>query len=709
MNRRCTCICGDVSLVLIASLGLSLGFAGESFAQCSNDAGNGDTAEGEGCNMNEDNDTTNGGCNSSPPVFTLVTVDGGLPRTYCSTAANYDNTQPCEDDAGCPAGDVCNLKSGLCEGPSQPSINRRDTDWYLISQDELTAADTDLNGVVRLLSAPTGEAGLDLVTFFITIDDTVSCIAAVVGDTGCWDSTGGGGQTVGTYLATISENPAGVIVFVAPGMCSGAGIFDGFECSGGLNDYIVTISADPIFEMAPFAACGDPADNPNLGPCNEPNPGVKGCEDPGCCKEVCAVLDLCCVIQWDQGCADIAIDLQCAPALGSPICIRTGSDSAIDNYLAVCTDPFGSWTADGFGGDGAGDAEWGDEYNPVGAEPALEATFTHGFVLYKSESQQRELLSNILAWQAVFGIDDTLERTILGTGSDAFDDSGNGEFDRLESSFTITGLNTDLAFDLTQTISQIPAAPAGPVAVLTQTYTVTNLSGAPTTFLLLRQVDFDLLWAGSTFADDSVGTGTNGNPSLGLYAFQGEQGADPGTYITVATELVTGGLYYGSKNTIDPDGPGPGEPFGFGTDIQQWDAYGVPEGWENYVAGVGADIDDESGPAPIAIPPATGGPGADGSIGVSIPVSLAGAGPGATAIVIVTTTYGANTPLGASAGEPCPWDCQAVPDGNVGINDFLNLLGTWNQIGVPCDFGAGPPGIGVEDFLELLAHWGACP
>ena len=47
MNRSCKCICGDVSLALIASLGLSLGFAGESFA-------GGPVAEGEGCNMNED-------------------------------------------------------------------------------------------------------------------------------------------------------------------------------------------------------------------------------------------------------------------------------------------------------------------------------------------------------------------------------------------------------------------------------------------------------------------------------------------------------------------------------------------------------------------------------------------------------------------------------------------------------------------------------
>ncbi len=33
-----------------------------------------------------------------------------------------------------------------------------------------------------------------------------------------------------------------------------------------------------------------------------------------------------------------------------------------------------------------------------------------------------------------------------------------------------------------------------------------------------------------------------------------------------------------------------------------------------------------------------------------------------------------------AADELCPWDCQAVPDGNVGINDFLALLGHWG----PC-------------------------
>jgi hypothetical protein len=56
---------------------------------------------------------------------------------------------------------------------------------------------------------------------------------------------------------------------------------------------------------------------------------------------------------------------------------------------------------------------------------------------------------------------------------------------------------------------------------------------------------------------------------------------------------------------------------------------------------------------------------------------------------------------------PCPWDCQAVPDGEVGINDFLDLLGQWTLIDARCDFDGG--GVGINDFLDLLGHWGPCP
>jgi len=60
----------------------------------------------------------------------------------------------------------------------------------------------------------------------------------------------------------------------------------------------------------------------------------------------------------------------------------------------------------------------------------------------------------------------------------------------------------------------------------------------------------------------------------------------------------------------------------------------------------------------------------------------------------------------SGAAVPCPWDCQAVPDGAVGINDFLGLLAQWGSPGT-CDFDGG--GVGINDFLDLLAHWGACP
>jgi len=61
----------------------------------------------------------------------------------------------------------------------------------------------------------------------------------------------------------------------------------------------------------------------------------------------------------------------------------------------------------------------------------------------------------------------------------------------------------------------------------------------------------------------------------------------------------------------------------------------------------------------------------------------------------------------ASAGVPtCPWDCEATPDKNVGINDFLGVLAQWGTTG-PCDFDGG--GVGITDFLGLLANWGPCP
>ena len=58
----------------------------------------------------------------------------------------------------------------------------------------------------------------------------------------------------------------------------------------------------------------------------------------------------------------------------------------------------------------------------------------------------------------------------------------------------------------------------------------------------------------------------------------------------------------------------------------------------------------------------------------------------------------------------CPWDLDGSCD--VGVSDFLDLLGAWGPCpptgGCPADFDNSGD-VGVSDFLELLANWGSCP
>ncbi len=57
--------------------------------------------------------------------------------------------------------------------------------------------------------------------------------------------------------------------------------------------------------------------------------------------------------------------------------------------------------------------------------------------------------------------------------------------------------------------------------------------------------------------------------------------------------------------------------------------------------------------------------------------------------------------------EPCSWDLDG--SGDVGINDFIELLAAWGpNPGHPADFD-GDGVVGIVDFLALLAAWGPCP
>ncbi len=57
--------------------------------------------------------------------------------------------------------------------------------------------------------------------------------------------------------------------------------------------------------------------------------------------------------------------------------------------------------------------------------------------------------------------------------------------------------------------------------------------------------------------------------------------------------------------------------------------------------------------------------------------------------------------------DMCQWDVN--DNGDVGINDFLDLLAAWGpNPGHPADFD-GDGQVGITDFLALLANWGPCP
>jgi hypothetical protein len=104
---------------------------------------------------------------------------------------------------------------------------------------------------------------------------------------------------------------------------------------------------------------------------------------------------------------------------------------------------------------------------------------------------------------------------------------------------------------------------------------------------------------------------------------------------------------------------------------------------------VGTKTNGESGAQPAGCTL----PECDGHIDLNIPV------------VDLATDESVTITLRYLFGETCEWDCEPLPDGQVGITDFLKLLADWDAPS-PCDFDGG--GVGIVDFLKLLANWGPC-
>ncbi len=80
-------------------------------------------------------------------------------------------------------------------------------------------------------------------TFFIAIDDPACSSVIVLNAVGCFDA-GPDTSIDAVQTVIVADHPNGLVAFVAPGMCSGSGIFDGYECGDvpALNDYVVTLT-----------------------------------------------------------------------------------------------------------------------------------------------------------------------------------------------------------------------------------------------------------------------------------------------------------------------------------------------------------------------------------------------------------------------------------------------------------------------------------
>jgi len=323
--------------------------------------------------------------------------------------------------------------------------------------------------------------------------------------------------------------------------------------------------------------------------------------------------------------AATASHVEPSPALGT-LQIATGPDSSSDGYLEIAPDDYGSWSSAGFGGGG-------DGFNPSGARGVQEVAFTSGFFLFNPAFGQRELLSQNDTWQAVFPPDTTLTRTVTSplVASDTNDDSVN---DTLNSSFSVGG-GMSLSVDLTQTVSSDTPG----VSVLEQTYVITN-NGGSANVVFVRVLDADLVWGAADFADDEVGTSMHG-AGQGPFVFQ-QEASDPGN--TAVTISGAGGDYFGGKHGVEPEGGPP--PYNFGTDVDIWDAFGIPTTWRSHIAGVGYDKNGVSGTAPDGSTAPE-----DGFIGLEFPVSL---GSDETVTITVFHTYGANSPAGGGGAPPVP-------------------------------------------------------
>ena len=539
-------------------------------------------------------------------------------------------------------------------------------------------------------------------------DWTDSHVLAEIGFHACVSLSSTGQADEGPFDCVANPEPVGACCGANGDACE---MMRGFEC-GDLNG-----PGAPTAYLGDGTTCGDCNVSCNLQAgdcCTAHLDGSPGCEDQGCCHFVCGLTPFCCTADkagWDSLCAVLALGDEeaavpgcaqqgevCEPTVctdsvvdGAFHCIQSGTDYTVPGTIGFTIDEYGAWSswAD-YGGGIDGVCEFGDKFKPVGFS-AKEGVFGNALFIYYPDPggdpalDRRAVCSTVAGHGTAYPVDlaNPLFPEIPEEGAGVLSDTDDdGLDDTLTSQFILcdpaAALPIALTFDVVQHVQRVATGDGQGVGVLTQTYTITNTSESPAAFNWIRQVDSDLFWI-PDHTNDVVGTTYNdGGGDISVYTMEPFR---PSTAVTLSSPQ--GAFYYGGKGDVDPDGSGTcdasvctggphageacdpfscpgvdcicegGEPYGCGTDFQQWDFFGLPEGWANHIANVGTNIDGESGASPEECGPLPhSGCTCDGSIGVGVDVLLE---PGESTCVCIQYTYGQISPW---MGGFCPEGCN---------------------------------------------------
>ncbi|MCX7992675.1 MAG: hypothetical protein N2651_03285 [Fimbriimonadales bacterium] len=343
--------------------------------------------------------------------------------------------------------------------------------------------------------------------------------------------------------------------------------------------------------------------------------------------------------------------------------VSIGNGISGDTRLVIPVDPYGAWYADFTTG-----ANRGEFYDPVGTLAADYPTFATGTYLFVGTSY-RTALNQEPGWGGSSSWAGNLTRTVVSgpTASNyAYNDGVN---DTATSRFSVTSGDgvVNLSFDTLVAVRR--------TSHVIVRYRITNNAASAISFKLYRVWDLDLFEPGegaSFYEDDEVCGGVYGGQG---YAVQRELGNSALQFSLSSLNPING--YAAAKRTHNPNPSDPNCPaMGYGTDIQEWNAYGIPACWLNYVAYFGA------GPGCSGSSFTQGQPGfGDAHIGVEVPVSIAAGG---SAEVIFIHTYGSGRPA----------TCNLADVNLDGIVDDADLLA------VLFAFGSSAPNANVDANLD---------